>query len=76
MKLCGVELAAVFAGVLMRGNLWDKTGFIGRQRIANFLSALLAVHFNFSASCFLAKNNLDFTVPMGMPSISATSSSV
>jgi len=76
IKLCGVKLVAGFAGVLVRGNLDGKAGFAGRQRIADFLSTLLAVHRNFSASCFLAKNNLDFTVPMGMPSIPATSSSV
>src|SRR6266852_308483 len=39
-------------------------------------SIVLTWHCNFSANCFRAKNNLDFTVPTGRLSRAATSSSV
>src|SRR6202008_4060469 len=47
-----------------------------RQGVQNSFLRLLAVHRSFSARCFLAKNSLDFTVPIGMPSMPDTSSSV
>jgi len=48
----------------------------GSEGLDHLLLALSAIHRNFSASCFLAKNNLDFTVPMGTAKISETSASV
>src|SRR5258708_3951892 len=60
----------------MRHQLSAQSALSTRQRIHQFVPIPFATHRSFSANCFLAKNSLDFTVPIGIPSMPETSSSV
>ena len=73
----GLEiLGATATGLEMITGCGAQKLLTGSEGLEHLLLALSAIHRNFSASCFLAKNNLDFTVPMGTAKISETSASV
>src|SRR6516164_9602872 len=68
-----VIVPAPGARPLMYHQLSREIGFSGSESIENLFLDLFAIHRNFSASRFLAKNSLDLTVPSGISSIAATS---
>ena len=76
VHLCFMNFSALRAHPQMRRKLYVHRALSTRQRINHLFLTPLAAHRSFSANCFLAKNSLDFTVPIGMPNISETSSSV
>ena len=71
-----MKLRADGTDAQVQGHMLLKTVASGGQRVEESRLALFAVHRSFSASAFLAKNSLDFTVPTGTLSIWAASSSV
>ena len=70
-----IEITAGRACLAMGGQFAREHPTSGK-RLQDLSLMLFALHRSFSANCFLARNNLDFTVPVGTPNIPATSSSV